>query len=309
VSEGNVTTAHPVDAMPPRRHRGPETWLPAIGRATNKLFGSTASTVAVAMLTIIVVLAVFGPLVWTKDPRSIDLANKLVGPSWAHPMGTDGVGRDVFARFNEGARISLVTGLAAAGVGGVLGGLIGLISGAFGGIVDATLMRCMDALVAFPPLVLAMAVTVGLGVGLVTAAIGIVLTSIPYYSRIIRADVLRVRSLNYIEAGVALGATRKRLILRHILPNVLGTTPVLVAANFGYAILTLAALGFVGLGAQIPTPEWGTMITEGQQYVLTGSWWVGLFPGLGVLIVVTATSMLADRARDVFDPRGEFARG
>lgn len=246
---------------------------------------------------------------WTKDPLAIDVINRLGGPSWAHPMGTDAVGRDVFARFNEGARISLVTGIAAAGIGGFLGGLAGLVAGSLGGIVDAVLMRCMDALVAFPPLVLAMAVTVGLGVGLKTAAIGIILTSVPYYSRILRADVLRVRTLNYMEAGVALGATRKRLILRHILPNVLGTMPVLVAANFGYAILTLAALGFVGLGAQIPTPEWGAMITEGQQYVLTGSWWIGVFPGLGVLIVVAATSMLADRVRDIFDPLGEFARG
>jgi peptide/nickel transport system permease protein len=218
------------------------------------------------------------------------------------------LGRDVFARFNEGARISLLTGLAAAGIGGLVGGAIGLLAGSLGGLLDATLMRCMDALVAFPPLVLAMAVTVGLGAGLTTAAIGIVLTSIPYYSRILRADVLRVRSLNYIEAAVALGASRRRLILRHIFPNVLSTMPVLVAANFGYAILTLAALGFVGLGAQPPTPEWGAMITEGQQYVLTGSWWVSVFPGIGVLIVVAATSLLADRVRDVFDPRGEFAR-
>jgi peptide/nickel transport system permease protein len=264
--------------------------------------------VAVCLLAGIALLAIFGPIIWTKDPRGIDLASKLTAPSWQHPMGTDSVGRDVFARFNEGARISLVTGLAAAAIGCLLGGVIGLLTGALGGLVDGALMRCMDALVAFPPLVLAMAVTVGLGAGLTTAALGIVLTSIPYYSRILRADVLRVRSLNYIEAAVALGATRKRVIARHILPNVLGTMPVLVAANFGYAILTLAALGFVGLGAQVPTPEWGTMITEGQQHILTGSWWVGVFPGLGVLIVVTATSMLADRVRDVFDPRGEFAR-
>jgi peptide/nickel transport system permease protein len=264
--------------------------------------------VAVCLLAVIALLAIFGPVFWAKDARGIDLASKLAAPSWEHPMGTDSVGRDVFARFNEGARISLVTGLAAAAIGCLLGGVIGLLTGALGGLVDGVLMRCMDALVAFPPLVLAMAVTVGLGAGLTTAAIGIVLTSIPYYSRILRADVLRVRSLNYIEAAVALGATRKRVIVRHILPNVLGTMPVLVAANFGYAILTLAALGFVGLGAQVPTPEWGTMITEGQQHILTGSWWVGVFPGLGVLIVVTATSMLADRVRDVFDPRGEFAR-
>jgi peptide/nickel transport system permease protein len=217
-------------------------------------------------------------------------------------MGTDAVGRDVFARFNDGARISLVTGIAAAGIGGFLGGLAGLLAGSLGGTVDALLMRCMDALVAFPPLALAMAVTVGLGVGLKSAAIGIVLTSVPYYSRILRADVLRVRSLNYVEAGVALGASRARLIFRHILPNVLGTMPVLVAANFGYAILTLAALGFVGLGAQIPTPEWGAMITEGQDFMVT-AWWMSALPGLAIVITGAALSLIGDGLSDVLRPQ------
>jgi peptide/nickel transport system permease protein len=283
-------------------------WVAAVRRAVGWAFRTRSSTVAVCLLAVIVLLAVFGPVFWTKPAEGIDLGSKLVAPSWSHPMGTDELGRDVFARFNEGARISLLTGLAAAGIGGLVGGAIGLLTGSLGGLVDATFMRGMDALVAFPPLILAMAVTVALGGGLATAAIGIVLTSIPYYSRILRADVLRVRSLNYIEAAVALGASRRRLIVRHICPNVLSTMPVLVAANFGYAVLTLAALSFLGLGAQPPTPEWGAMITEGQQYVLTGSWWVSVFPGIGVLIVVAATSLLADRIRDVFDPRGEFAR-
>jgi peptide/nickel transport system permease protein len=260
------------------------------------------------LLLCIIGLAVLGPVFWTQDPLGVNILAKLQAPSWAHPMGTDDVGRDVFARFNAGARISLATGLAAVAIGGLLGSLLGLVSGSIGGVLDHAFMRCMDAVVAFPPLVLAMAVSVALGVGLKTAAIGIIVTSIPYYARIIRADVLRVRSLHFIEAGIAVGSTKKRLIFRHIMPNVLSTLPVLVAANFGYAILTLAALGFVGLGAQIPTPEWGAMITEGQQYVLTGSWWIGVFPGLGVLIVVAAASMLADRVRDVLDPRGEHAR-
>lgn len=271
-------------------------------KGTRSLFGSTTAVVALCLLGVIVFLAAFGPVLWPRSPERVDLASKLVAPSFAHPMGTDELGRDVFARFTEGARISLLTALAAAGTGWLVGSAIGLLTGALGGLLDATLMRCMDALVAFPPLVLAMAVTVGLGAGLTTAAIGIVLTSIPYYSRIVRSAVLRVRSLNYIEAAVALGANRKRLILRHIFPNVVGIMPMMVAANFGNSILTLAALGFVGLGAQQPTPEWGAMITEGQQYVLTGSWWVSVFPGLGLLIVVTAMNLLADRVHLAFDP-------
>jgi peptide/nickel transport system permease protein len=283
--------------------------LTALGRSLNAWLRNAGSAVAIGVLGLIILAAIFGPIIWTKGPLTVELGDKLVGPSWAHPMGTDAIGRDVFARFLSGARISLVTGLAAVLIGSALGGLIGLVAGSLWGIVDAVSMRCMDALLAFPPLVLCMAVTVGLGVGLKTAAVGIILTSVPYFARILRSDVLRVRSLNYVEAATTLGATNKRLIFRHILPNVLGTMPVLAAANFGYAILTLAALGFVGLGAQIPTPEWGAMITEGQQYILTGAWWIGAFPGLGVLAVVSATSMLADRARDIFDPRGEFARG
>jgi peptide/nickel transport system permease protein len=168
-------------------------------------------------------------------------------------------------------------------------------------------MRIMDAILAFPPLILAMAVTVGLGAGLETAALGIMLTSLPYYARLLRSEVLRIRSLPFIEAAHALGARQTRIMARHIVPHVVSTLLIQAAAVFGYAILTLAALGFVGLGAQVPTPEWGTMITDGLQYFLTGQWWIGVFPGLGVLLAVTAASVIADRTRDILDPRGRYA--
>jgi peptide/nickel transport system permease protein len=177
-----------------------------------------------------------------------------------------------------------------------------------GGWADATFMRMMDAILAFPALILAMAVTVGLGPGLETAVLGITLTSLPYYARLIRSEVLRIRSLPFIEAAYALGARRRRVMLRHMVPHVVSTLLIQSAAVFGYAILTLAALGFVGLGARIPTPEWGAMITDGLQYFLTGQWWIGLFPGLGVLVAVAATSVIADRTRDILDPRGQYAR-
>jgi peptide/nickel transport system permease protein len=191
-------------------------------------------------------------------------------------------------------------------LGAILGGLVGLMAGALGSWIDNLLMRIMDALLSFPPLILAMMVTVGLGAGLQTAALGIILTSVPYYARILRSEVLRVRSLDFIQGVVALGASRQRIMFRHILPNALSTVLVQASAVFGYAILTLAALGFVGLGAQIPTPEWGAMITEGQSYFLTGGWWIGVFPGLGLLIAVTAANLLADRIRDLLDPRGGY---
>ncbi|MDX6411165.1 MAG: peptide/nickel transport system permease protein [Gaiellaceae bacterium] len=262
------------------------------------------AALAVALL---VFLALFGGLVWPKDPLKIDVGASLQPPSWAHPMGTDGVGRDVFARFNHGAAISLAVGAVVVITGAIFGGAIGIISGATGGRVDALLMRSMDALLAFPPLVLAMAVTIGLGAGLHNAALGIMLTSLPYYARLLRSEVLRIRSLPFIEAAQALGARRGRIMGRHIVPHVVSTLLIQAAAVFGYAILTLAALGFVGLGARVPTPEWGAMITDGLQYFLTGQWWIGVFPGLGVLLAVTAASVIADRARDILDPRGQYA--
>lgn len=266
-----------------------------------------ALAAAFAAIGVLVFLALFGHLIWPKDPLAIDVGSSLAPPSSAHPMGTDGVGRDVFARFNEGARISLAVGSVVVIVGAVIGGLLGIVAGAVGGWFDATLMRVMDAILAFPPLILAMAVTVGLGAGLYTAALGIMLTSLPYYARLLRSEVLRIRSLPFIEAARALGARRARIIGRHIVPHVVSTLLIQAAAVFGYAILTLAALGFVGLGAKVPTPEWGTMITDGLQYFLTGQWWIGVFPGIGVLIAVTAASVIADRARDILDPRGQYA--
>jgi peptide/nickel transport system permease protein len=170
------------------------------------------------------------------------------------------------------------------------------------------MMRVMDALLAFPPLILAMAVTVGLGVGLRSAAIGITLVSIPWYARLLRSEATRIRSLAFIEAAAAVGASRNRIVARHVLPHLLPMLLIQLAAAFGYAILALAGLSFVGLGAQVPTPEWGAMITDGLGYSLTGQWWVAVFPGVALLITVTAASMLSDRVRDLLDPRGAYAR-
>jgi peptide/nickel transport system permease protein len=279
----------------------------ALGRLARVIVRDRALAAATLMLGVLVFLALFGPLIWRKDPLAVDLLSALQGPSAEHPMGTDNVGRDVFARFNEGAQISLAVGAAAVVTGALVGGLIGLVAGFFGGWIDGLLMRIMDAILAFPPLILAMAVTVGLGVGTLTAALGIMLTSVPYYARLIRSDVIRIRSLLFVEAAAALGATPARITVRHILPHTVSTLFIQGSAVYGYAILSLAALGFVGLGTQVPTPEWGAMITEGLQYALTGQWWIGFFPGLGVLCATAAASIIADRARDILDPRGGYA--
>jgi peptide/nickel transport system permease protein len=264
--------------------------------------------IAVSVLALLALMALAGPTIWHKDPLEIDLASSLLAPSERHPMGTDDVGRDVLARFNEGARISLLVGVLVVVTGASVGGLIGLVAGTVGGWVDALLMRVMDAILAFPPLILAMAVTVGLGVGVFSAGLGIMITSIPWYARLLRSEVIKVRALPFVEAGHALGASTPFLMRRHILPHVLPTLFIQAAAVFGYAILSLAALGFVGLGAQVPTPEWGAMITGGLNFALTGQWWIGVFPGIGVLLAVTAASVISDRARDLLDPRGQYVQ-
>ncbi|MDE0532222.1 MAG: ABC transporter permease [Albidovulum sp.] len=265
-------------------------------------------TASLLILLILAILAVFGPFLWPYDPLAISLRETLQPPSLAHPMGTDHIGRDIFARFNEGALISLSVGVAVVITGAVVGGMIGLVSGISGGLLDNALMRLMDAILAFPPLILAMAVTVGLGGGLETAAFGIMLTSVPYYARLIRSDVIRIRQLPFVEAAETAGAGPARIILRHIVPHTVSTLLIQAAALFGYSVLALAALGFVGLGTQVPTPEWGVMITEGLQYALTGQWWIGVFPGFGLLAAVAATSILADKVRDLVDPRGQYAQ-
>jgi peptide/nickel transport system permease protein len=272
------------------------------------LSGDVGAAIAAVLLALLILLALFGPFLWTVDPLSVDVFASLSAPSPEHPFGTDGIGRDVLSRFIAGARISFLVGTSVVLIAAVIGGLIGLTAGMARGWLDAVLMRAMDAILAFPPLILAMAVSVGLGVSLVSASIGIVITAVPYFARLIRAEVLRIRSLPFIEAAVAIGAPQPWIVLRHVLPHVASTLLIQAAALFGYTILTVAALGFVGLGAQIPTPEWGVMITEGLQYALTGQWWIGVFPGAGLLIAVTATSLLADRVRDVLDPRGHYAQ-
>jgi peptide/nickel transport system permease protein len=278
------------------------------GRAWGALRADRQLAFPVAVLALFVLFALLVPIFWGQSPDKQNLINSLQPPSGAHPMGTDQLGRDVLARVAEGARISLTVASLVTIGGALIGGLIGLVAGTLGGTVDGIAMRTMDAILAFPPLILAMAVTVGLGVGLSTAAIGIALVSVPWYARLLRAEALRIRSLPFIEAAHAMGATRGRIVRRHVVPHVLPVLFIQMAAAFGYAIIALAGLSFIGLGAQVPTPEWGAMITEGLGLSLTGQWWIAIFPGVAILITVTAASMVSDRMRDVLDPRGQYAR-
>jgi peptide/nickel transport system permease protein len=282
-----------------------------IGRGRSALTAVRADrrlALPLGVLVVMVAFAIVMPIAWNKGPDAQNLLGSLQSPSFSHPLGTDQLGRDVLARVASGARISLIVATLVTLAGALVGGLIGLLAGTFGGAGDGIVMRIMDAILAFPPLILAMAVTVGLGIGLNTAAIGVALVSVPWYARLLRSEALRIRSLPFIEAAHAMGATRRRIIARHVVPHMLPVLFIQMAAAFGYAVLGLASLSFVGLGAQVPTPEWGAMITEGLSYSLTGQWWISICPGVALLITVTAASMLSDRMRDLLDPRGQYAR-
>jgi peptide/nickel transport system permease protein len=312
VSTGPITVgADQFGGLPPQGPLDPGGPATSAGRLTGARRAVTSDAGLwgpVVVFGLLVLFAIFAPIIWSQSPDTQNLLNSLASPSSAHPMGTDELGRDVFARVASGARLSLLFALIVALTGAVVGGTIGLLAGTLGGASDGVTMRFMDAILAFPPLILAMAVTVGLGVGVFTAGIGIALVSVPWYARVTRSEALRVRSLPFIEAAYAMGATRSRIIRRHVVPHMLPVLFIQMAAAFGYAVLALAGLSFVGLGAQVPTPEWGAMITEGLSYALTGQWWVSVFPGIFLLITVTAANVLSDRLRDVLDPSGNTAR-
>lgn len=272
-------------------------------RALSKIFHDGELGFGVAVFVLLVLLAVLGPFLWPVDPLKVNVLDSLRPPDLAHPMGTDDVGRDVLARFIWGARVSIGVALAVTVMGTVIGGILGLLAGLAGGWLDLAMSRVMDAVLAFPPLILAMAVAIGLGAGIVSAMIGVVLAAIPWYFRLLRSEVMRLRGLMYVESARALGASNARLIWKHILPQTASTILIQASSVFSFSIITTAALGFVGLGVQPPVPEWGTMMTEGLAYALTGQWWLGVFPGLGIFFLAVAGSVIADRLRDIYDPR------
>jgi peptide/nickel transport system permease protein len=310
VTLGSLSIGHEgIPAVRPLDPPGPRGDISARSRRTLRtILADRKLALPLGVLLVVILFAIFVPILLSAGPDKQDLIKSLESPSGSHLLGTDQLGRDVLSRVASGARISLIVATLVTGAGAIVGGLIGLLAGTIGGASDGVVMRVMDAILAFPPLILAMAVTVGLGIGLDTAAIGIALVSVPWYARLLRSEALRIRSLPFIEAAHAMGATRGRIIRRHIIPHMLPVLFIQMAAAFGYAVLALAGLSFVGLGAQVPTPEWGAMMTEGLTYSLTGQWWISICPGVLLLITVTAASMLSDRMRDLLDPRGQYAR-
>ena len=255
-------------------------------------------------------LAVLAPALAPDDPIRNDLLERLTPPAWLdggtwrHPLGTDTLGRDVVSRLLYGARVSLIVGFSAVVVAGALGVALGLVAGYYGGRLDDVLMRLGDVQLAFPALVLAIAVLAVLGAGLVNVVLVLGVTGWVTYARIARAETLSLRHREFVESARALGARDGAILWRHVLPNVL--PPLVVVATFSVArtIIAEASLSFLGLGIPPPAPSWGAMLDEGRNYLTTG-WWLALFPGLAILGVVLGINVVGDWLRDTLDPRLE----
>ena len=277
-----------------------------LGRAYVAWRRFTANRLAVIGLAIIlglVFLAAFAPLIAPHSPYVGDLANaRLLTPGPNHWLGTDDQGRDILSRLIYGSRLTLQVVLLVAVIAAPLGLLVGTVAGYAGGWVDAVLMRITDIFLAFPKLVLALAFVAALGPGIGNAIIAIAITSWPPYARIARAETLTVRNSDYILAVQLMGASPWRIVLRHIMPLCISSLIVRVTLDMAGIILTAAGLGFLGLGAQPPLPEWGAMIASGRRFILD-QWWVAAMPGLAILIVSLGFNLLGDGLRDALDPK------
>lgn len=260
-------------------------------------------TAAVVLVALLFAIALLSPLISPHDPLATNPDNAYQPPlSPGHILGTDELGRDLFSRVLWGARVSLPVAFVAVAVGLIVGGLVGLVSGYAGGVVDLLLMRLMDALLAFPALILAIAIVAGLGPGIRNAMIAIGIVAVPVYARLVRAVVLQLKQMEFVVATRSLGASPMRLLLAHIVPNLLNPVIVQVSLSAGFAILAEATLSFLGLGAQVPTPDWGQMISVGAAF-LTNDPWLAIVPGAAISVTVYAFNLLGDSLRDALDPR------
>ncbi|MEO5733755.1 MAG: nickel transporter permease [Rubrivivax sp.] len=278
----------------------------ALGRAYAGWLGFSGNRLAMVGLLIVlalVLLAVLAPLLAPYPPTIGDLAgSRLLPPSATHWFGTDDQGRDILSRILFGSRITLYVVVLVAVLAAPIGLLVGTVAGYAGGWVDAALMRITDIFLAFPRLILALAFVAALGPGIENAVIAIAITSWPPYARIARAETLSLRQADYISAVKLLGASPWRIVLRHIVPLCLASVIVRVTLDMAGIILTAAGLGFLGLGAQPPLPEWGAMIAAGRAYVLD-QWWVAAAPGAAIFIVSLGFNLLGDGLRDALDPK------
>lgn len=272
------------------------------------LLRNPAGLLGVILLALVILPTVFAELLPIADPMRRSLAQRLLPPMWiergvvGHPLGTDGQGRDILARIIFGGRSSLIVGLAAVALSGVFGLMLGVIAGLRGGIIDVVLMRIVDAILAIPTMLFMLVVAMVAGSGILPLVVVIAATNWVIYTRIVRAEVMRVKDLDFVAAARISRVSTLSLILRHILPNILPAFVVVATLNIGTVILTESALSFLGFGIQPPQISWGQMLSEGRETLAT-SWWVSTFPGIALTLTVLSIILLGDWLRDYLDPR------
>jgi peptide/nickel transport system permease protein len=276
----------------------PSPWV----AARRRFLRSRSGLAGTVVLLIVTLAAVFAAQVAPYSPTRQDFRIEREAPSGAHLMGTDEFGRDLYSRVIWGAQSSLQAGAVAASIALLAGLVLGMVAAYYGGALDNLIMRVMDVLLAFPYILLAIAVVAILGPGLQNAMIAIGIVYVPHYARVVRGAVLSVRARDYVEAARAIGAPDGRVMVQHVLPNTLAPIIVQTTLNVGTAIIDTAGLSFLGLGTQPPTPDWGNMLSAGRSYVIDSPW-IATFPGLAILVTVLAFNLMGDALRDAFDPR------
>ena len=283
----------------PRRERG------LVRDALRRVWGNRGAKAGLAIVLFFIIVGyVIAPLFVPYNPRTDrDLSGRLGPPTREHPFGTDELGRDVLTRIAHGTRISLTVGLFAVLFAVTVGTVLGLTSGYWGGPLETVVMRSMDVVLAFPALLLAIAIVAMRGPGLNNTMFALGITYIPIYARLARSSVMGIKELDYITAATAVGVPSPRILVRHVLPNALSPLIVQFTLMIATAIIETAALGFLGLGAQPPSPEWGAMLSNGYKFLTVGAWWALLFPGLAIIFVVTGFNLVGDGLRDALDPR------
>lgn len=267
-----------------------------------RIIKSKTSFVGLCIILILIITAILAPIIAPYSPTDQSIIDRYQSPSGTHWLGTDELGRDIFSRIIYGTRISIQIGLITVGISMVIGVLLGGIAGYFGKWADQIIMRLIDILMAFPSILLAIALVAVLGPSLQNAMIAVGIVGIPQFARIVRSAVLSVKETEYIEAARAIGAKHKRIFLQHVLPNSLAPIIVQATLGIGTAILDAAGLSFLGLGAQPPTPEWGAMLSDGRSALQTAPWVVA-FPGIAIFLVVLGFNLFGDGLRDALDPR------
>jgi peptide/nickel transport system permease protein len=292
----SIVTLSAADGKVREKRRSPwwEVW--------RRLRRNKAALVGMTVVVLLVVVAILAPVLAPYDPNQTNMTQRLKGPSSAHPLGTDNFGRDMLSRVIYGSRISLYVGFVAVGIGAIFGGILGAICGYYGGRLDNFIMRCMDVLLAIPQIILAIAIVGALGTSLLNLMIAVGISQLPRYARVVRASALTVRGQEFVEAAKAVGASDARIIIENILPNCMA--PIIVQSTLGVAqaILSAAALSFLGLGIQPPTAEWGSMLSSGRQFLRQAPY-LTFFPGLAISIVVLALNIFGDGLRDSLDPK------